>query len=60
MFTYKQLRKYNNQILLNMLETEKKGLVEYKNKKEFEHERMTLKMIEKIEKVLKERESELK
>ena len=58
MFTYKQLRKYNNQILLNMLETEKKGLIEYQNKKEFEHERMTLKMIEKIEKVLKERESE--
>lgn len=58
MYTYKQLRKYNNQILLNMLETEKKGLVEYQNKKEFEHEKMTLKMIEKIEKVLKERESE--
>lgn len=58
MFTYKQLRKYDNQILLNMLETEKKGLIEYQNKKEFEHERMTLKMIEKIKKVLKERESE--
>lgn len=56
MFTYKQLRKYNNTILKNMLETEKKGLKEYQDKNELEHERMTKKMIGKIEKVLKERE----
>lgn len=57
MFTYKQLRKYDNQILLNMLELEKKSLIEYQNKKEFEHYRMSEKMIEKINKVLKEREN---
>ena len=56
MFTYKQLRKYDNQILLNMLENEKKGLIEYQNKNELDHERATIKLIEKIEKVLKERE----
>ena len=55
MFTYKQLRKYNSTILKNMLETEKKGLIEYQNKNEFEHERMTQKVIDKIEKILKER-----
>lgn len=56
MKTYKQLRQYDNKILLNILEAEKKGLAEYQEKKEFDHERMTQEMIRKIEKVLKERE----
>lgn len=55
MLTYKRLRGYDNQILLNMLEREKEYLEECKKNNEFEHERMTLKLIEKINKILKER-----
>lgn len=55
MKTYKQLRQYDNKILLNMLELDKKGLEEYKQKGEFDHQRMIEKEIIKIEKVLKER-----
>ena len=58
MFTYNQLRRYGNQILNNMLCREKEYLKECKKNNEFEHERATLKIIEKIEKILKERESE--
>lgn len=54
-FTYEKLKGYSNQILINMLENEKKALIEYHNKEEFEHERMTQKVIDKIKKILKGR-----
>lgn len=56
MYTYKQLRKYNKTILSNMLKREKNYLKECQKNNDFGHEQATIKMIEKIEKVLKEKE----
>lgn len=55
MYTYKQLRKYDIVILTNMLKREREYLKQCKKENDFYHERATIKMIEKLEKVIKEK-----
>ena len=55
MFTYEQLRRYDTQTLNNMLKNEKDGLKEYESKGEFDHQRASMKLIKKIELVIKEK-----
>ena len=57
--TYKKLRSYDIDILNKMLEQEQEAQIMYKEKDELEHYRMTLKQINKIEKVIKEKENEI-
>lgn len=59
MMTYKKLRSYDIDILNKMLEQEKEAQIKYKEKDELEHYRMTLKQINKIEKVIREKENEI-
>lgn len=59
MMTYKKLRSYDVDILNRMLEQEREAQIKYKEKNELDHYRMTLKQINKIEKIIKEKENEI-
>lgn len=56
MMTYKRLRRYDNDILNKIIKCEKEAQIKYQQNNELDHYRMSIKTIEKIEKILKERE----
>lgn len=56
MMTYKKLRRYDNDILNKIIKCEKEAQIKYQQNNELDHYRMSIKTVEKIEKVLKERE----
>ena len=55
MMTYKRLRNYDNDILNKIIKCEKEAQIKYQQNNELDHYRMSIKTIEKIEKILKER-----
>ena len=59
MMTYKRLRGYDLVILNNILKCEKEAQIKYKENNELDHLRMSIKTVEKIEKVIEEKEKRL-
>lgn len=55
MMTYKRLRNYDNDILNKILKCEKEAQIKYQQNNELDHYRMSIKTVEKIEKILNER-----
>lgn len=55
MMTYKRLRSYDIDILNKILKCEKEAQIKYIENDEKDHYRMSLKTVNKIEKVIKEK-----
>lgn len=55
MMTIKRLRGYDVDILKKIIECEKEAQIKYLENDEKEHYRMSLKTIDKIEKIIKEK-----
>lgn len=55
MMTIKRLKSYDNDILNNIIKCEKEAQIKYQQNDELDHYRMSIKTVEKIEKILKER-----
>lgn len=55
MMTYKRLRGYDIDILNKILKCEKEAQIKYIENDELDHYRMSLKTVNKIEKVIKEK-----
>lgn len=55
MMTIKRLRSYDNDILNKIINCEKEAQIKYQQNNELDHYRMSIKTVEKIEKILKER-----
>lgn len=55
MMTIKRLKSYDNDILNKIIKLEKEAQIKYQQNNELDHYRMSIKTVEKIEKILKER-----
>ena len=55
MMTIKRLKNYDNDILNKIIKCEKEAQIKYQQNNELDHYRMSIKTVEKIEKILKER-----
>lgn len=56
MLTIKRLKSYDNDILNKIIKCEKEAQIKYQQDNELYQYRMSIKIIEKIERILKERE----
>ena len=56
MLTIKRLKSYDNDILNKIIKCEKEAQIKYQQDNELYQYRMSIKTIEKIERILKERE----
>jgi hypothetical protein len=54
--TIKRLKSYDNDILNKIIKCEKEAQIKYQQNNELDHYRMSIKTVEKIKKILKERE----